>query len=50
MVAPLVDVSDVVGDQQVALLEINAEGAEFDVLDRLLDTGQISQVDTVQVQ
>ena len=47
---PLVDVSDVVNDQQVALLKINAEGAEFDVLDRLVDTGQIMQVDTIQVQ
>ena len=47
---PLVDVADVVSDQQVALLKINAEGAEFDVLDRLVDTGQIMQVDTIQVQ
>lgn len=47
---PLRDVSEVIGDESVALLKINAEGAEFDVLDRLLQTGQIRQVGTIQVQ
>jgi len=43
-------VSEVIADKSVALLKINAEGAEFDVLDRLLKTGQIRQVGTIQVQ
>lgn len=47
---PLRDVFEVVADESVALLKINAEGAEFDVLDRLLQTGQVRQVDTIQVQ
>ena len=47
---PLRDVFEVIADESVALLKINAEGAEFDVLDRLLQTGQIRQVGTIQVQ
>ena len=48
--ADLVDVSEVIADQEVALLKINAEGAEFDILERLIQTGQINQVHTIQVQ
>ena len=44
------DVADVVEDNPIALLKINAEGAEFDVLDRMIATGQISQVRCLQVQ
>lgn len=44
------DVAEVVEDNSIALLKINAEGAEFDVLDRVIATGQISQVRCLQVQ
>ena len=47
---PLVDVAIVIGANQVGLMEINAEGAEFEILNRLLDTGQISQVRCLQIQ
>lgn len=48
--APLVDVADLVDGRRVALLKMNAEGAEFDVLERLIETGQIHQVDGLLVQ
>ena len=47
---PLLDVADIVGDQQVALMKVNAEGAEFDVLERLIASGQITQIRAIQVQ
>ena len=47
---PQVDVSELIADQEVGLLKINAEGAEFEVLERLLKTGQISQVGAILVQ
>lgn len=47
---PLVDVADVIRDEDVGLLKLNAEGAEFDILERLLQTGQTRQIDTIQVQ
>lgn len=47
---PLLDVSDLVGGRSVVLLKINAEGAEFDVLTRLVTTGQIRQIDSILVQ
>ena len=47
---PLIDVSDLVGGRSVALLKINAEGAEFDVLARLVTTGQIRQIGVILVQ
>ena len=47
---PMRDVSKVVGDLEVALFKINAEGAEFDVLARLIETAQINQIKSLQVQ
>jgi len=47
---PLVDAAEIVSDHQVDLLKMNAEGAEFDVLDRLVETGQVRQVQTILVQ
>lgn len=47
---PLVDVCDVVQDNEVGLLKINAEGAEFDIIERLLETGSIRQIRSVRVQ
>ena len=44
------DVAEVLADQEAGLLKINAEGAEFDILERLLETGKILQVGTIQVQ
>jgi len=47
---PMKDVSNVVGDLEIALFKINAEGAEFDVLARLIQTRQINQITCLQVQ
>lgn len=47
---PSLDVVDLIGRRKVALMKMNAEGAEFDVLERLLDVGAIEQVATLQVQ
>jgi len=46
----LVDVTAVVGERQVRLLKINAEGAEFDVLERLIETNHIDRIDQLLVQ
>lgn len=47
---PLRDVSSVIASRDLSLFKINAEGAEFDVLDRLLETGQIRQIRCLQIQ
>ncbi len=47
---PSLDVAEVVGERRIDLLKMNAEGAEFDVLERLLDTNQVRQVGTILVQ
>ena len=47
---PLRDVASVLAARDVSLFKINAEGAEFDVLDRLLETGQIRQIRCLQIQ
>jgi FkbM family methyltransferase len=46
----LMDVDQVLGDQEVQLMKINAEGAEFDILERLLQAGRIAQVEVLLVQ
>lgn len=45
-----VDVAQLLGSDGVALLKINAEGAEYEVLDRLMATQGIRRVATIQVQ
>lgn len=47
---PLVDVAQLVGERTVGLLKMNAEGAEFDTLERLIETGQISQIRDLLLQ
>lgn len=47
---PVVDVSAVLGKGHAALVKMNAEGAEFDVLDKLIETGQIRQINSMLVQ
>jgi FkbM family methyltransferase len=47
---PLRDVASVLGAREVSLFKINAEGAEFDVLDRLLETGKVRQIRCLQIQ
>lgn len=47
------DVAEVLAELKVShidLIKINIEGGEFELLERLLDTGLISAVDHVQVQ
>ena len=46
----LVDVAAVVGERQVKLLKMNAEGAEFEVLERLIETAHIDHIDQLLVQ
>lgn len=47
---PSVDASEVIGNMDVALLKINAEGAEYDVLERLVETKQMFQIDSILIQ
>lgn len=49
-VRDIVGVFDELGLQNVDLLKINIEGGEYEVLDRLLDTGRIKDVDCLMVQ
>jgi hypothetical protein len=44
------DVSEALGDLQIDLLFVNCEGGEFDILDRLHETGQIKNVRLLMVQ
>jgi len=44
------DVSAVLGDQKLDVMKINVEGAEYPIMERLLDTGQIYQVRTFLIQ
>ena len=44
------DVSKVMGKDQVDLIKINIEGGEYELLNRLADTGQIKQIKNIQVQ
>lgn len=46
----ILDVSKVMGDEIVDLMKINIEGGEYELLNRLVDTGQIGQVRNIQVQ
>lgn len=48
--APFRDVSTVLGDTVVDVMKLNVEGAEFPILRRLIDTGQISQVRSMLIQ
>jgi FkbM family methyltransferase len=47
---PMADIAGIVRQQPISLMKFNAEGAEFDALERLLETGQIEQVRTLQIQ
>ncbi len=46
----MADIAGIVRQQPISLMKFNAEGAEFDALERLLETGQIEQVRTLQIQ
>lgn len=46
----IVDVSKVVAGDQIDLMQINIEGGEYEMLNKLIDTGQISQIKHIQVQ
>lgn len=50
---PVVDVSlflDQINSESVACLKLNIEGGEYDVLERLLDTGQIIRCKSLLIQ
>jgi FkbM family methyltransferase len=44
------DVSAVLGNQTIQVMKLNVEGAEYPILDRLLETGQIKQIGTLLIQ
>ena len=44
------DVAKVMGKDEVDLIKINIEGGEYELLNRLADTGQIKQIKNIQVQ
>ena len=45
-----VDAAQLLEGRDVALLKINAEGAEYDILERLMATKLMDQIGTIQVQ
>lgn len=49
----LVDIAQFINDQGIShidLMKINIEGAEYDLLDRLIDANLISSIDNLQIQ
>ncbi|TMA87233.1 MAG: FkbM family methyltransferase, partial [Deltaproteobacteria bacterium] len=38
------------GIETIALMKINIEGGEYDLLDHLIETGFVSRIDNIQVQ
>jgi FkbM family methyltransferase len=50
LVRDVVEVFDELGLQHIDLLKLNIEGAEYDVLDRLLEAGWLDRIRTVSVQ
>jgi len=46
----ILDVKDVIRDRKVDLLKINIEGMEYELLERLIETGQVKQIKNIQVQ
>lgn len=46
----ILDIKDVVRDRKVDLLKINIEGMEYELLERLIETGQVKQIKNIQVQ
>ena len=47
---PVVDISGVLGNEFVDCLKLNIEGGEYEVLERLTQTGKVSQCRSVLVQ
>jgi len=46
----VVEVIDDLGVEEIRLMKINVEGAEYSLLDRLLESGYVSRVNNIQVQ
>jgi FkbM family methyltransferase len=46
----VVEVFDELGEEFVDVVKINIEGAEYDVIDRLVDTGWLGRIGTMSVQ
>lgn len=46
----LIGLPDWIGPQQIDLLKLNIEGMEYEVLEALIDTGKINQINRIQVQ
>lgn len=45
-----IDIAQWLGERRVEVLSINAEGAEFEILDRLIASGKIVQISLLEVQ
>lgn len=46
----IVDIVEVIGSRQIALLKINVEGPEFEIMERIITLGLQSQVRDFQIQ
>ncbi len=44
------DIAKFMGDEKVDLMKMNIEGGEYEILDRLIETGLIKNVKNVQIQ
>lgn len=49
-VRDIVDVLDSLGHVDIAIIKLNIEGAEYDVLERLIEAGQLSQIRCYTIQ
>lgn len=49
-VAEFRDVVSVLGDSVVAVMKLNVEGAEYPILERLLEAGRTAQIGTLLIQ
>jgi FkbM family methyltransferase len=50
---PLIRASDYLNEEGIAridLMKINIEGAEYDLLEHLIDTGWVQRIDNIQIQ
>lgn len=45
-----VDVAEEVGDDEIALLKLNVEGDEYEILERLIESGKIGQIRRLVIQ
>jgi len=44
------DINDIIGESQIDLMKINVEGAEYGIIENLINTGGIKTIKNLQVQ